>query len=276
MPVANETTLLPLRPPINGNTQISALLYLTSWVRSLSITNLELADFMSTLQDPLRRLTTIQHVGLYFGHHNSFQSLPIASDIASRPSCIVDSVCDLLSCWPQLRSLALSRLINLGAGTVVAPEETCFVPELPRLMSLTLRECRLSNRQLAQMLEAAPALRRLYIHQPDLLVFKRAAFMESISTVQKQLETLHLSAISEAFAKDIVLTGWWPEVKDLAISAINLESVPLYHLMDHCAWMTHMKLARSAVERPSLKTCRRMCRHCAYSTTARSKSPRRS
>lgn len=133
----------------------------------------------------------------------------------------MDSLCNLLACWPQLRTLFLARVIAVSPDDPPTTSR-CLVPQLPHLHTLTLRECSFSDQHLTQLFQATPSLRHLAIFRPYMHSMTKTSFLQNLESVQGRLWTLQLS-MPDPYAKDIARKDWWPELKELSIEALHLE-----------------------------------------------------
>lgn len=188
------------------------------WLR---VTNVDPYVFTSILQEPLRQLTSLRHVGLVF------DSRPAAS---KDDFSILEVVSNLLSLWLHLNTLFLTRLQDFTLSSAVEPQS--IFPTLPKLHTLTLRECRLTDNLLLQLFQSLPNLLHLEIYRPDLTFHKLENMQQALSIVQQSLHTLRLAGWPDALPPKIVAAGL-PLLQDLSIETMHLEYVRLYTNSDH-------------------------------------------
>lgn len=135
-----------------------------------------------------------------------------------------EALCGLLSCWPQLQTLTMVRMVDSTPQSSIVPSS--HFPMLVHLRTLTLNQCRLGIKTLSQLFTSTPALAHLTLYRPDFHAESVDDILKALSMVQQGLILLHIAGLPDDLPTKLLAQGL-PAVQDLSIEAFHLESVSL-------------------------------------------------
>lgn len=132
---------------------VGRLFSLVPFVTTLRMSNILPTHLCEVLLEPLKGMNLVK-----------VATVMLSTDVAFNPQSAYPSfaaLCEIFSCWTQLRSLFLVRLSSQLLPDQPTPDAPALIPQLPHLHTLNLREFCLKDKELSELLLSMPKLKHL-------------------------------------------------------------------------------------------------------------------